>query len=195
MKYLALFLSLLCSMSPLLAQDVVEEWECVEFVLIIPNWNNILATARIFEDRESGSIDVAGVTHSTHFRVAGFERRWNFGSDNDDSGFGYSLIIKPDGTAGYYDFTSSDTADPDMLLTCREKNTGENSNLNEDMGNDYAETFITDSKTKRQCERAVHREMVSKGIFLDDTLSAPEKIIREKTMIEECIRAVKTHTQ
>ena len=195
MKYLALFLPLLCSMSPLLAQDVVEEWECVDFVLIIPNWDNILATARIYEDRESGSIDVAGVTHSTHFRVAGFERRWNFGSDNDDSGFGYSLIIKPDGTAGYYDFTSSDTADPDMLLTCREKNTGENSNLNEDRGNDNAETFITDSKTKRQCERAVQREMVSKGIFLDDTLSAPEKIIREKTMIEDCIRAVETHTQ
>ena len=37
MKYLVLFLSMLCSMPPLLAQDVVEEWECIEFVLLIPN--------------------------------------------------------------------------------------------------------------------------------------------------------------
>lgn len=102
-----------------MAQQIIEEWECADGG-IIPDWNKILVIARVFEDRQSGNIDVANITHEAQYQVAGFERRWDFVLD-DDWSYDYAFVIQPDGDALYYDFSSESSAKPSMFMTCRQK--------------------------------------------------------------------------
>ena len=107
MKNLILCLILLGLANTPMAQQVVEEWECAE--LLLPDWNKILVTARVFEGRQSGSIDVANITHEAVYRAAGFERRWDFVLGNDLTHV-YAFVIEPNGRASYYDFSNGSRA-------------------------------------------------------------------------------------
>lgn len=54
----------------------------------------------------SAEVAVAGAKHPAVFKMEGLNRRWNFGlTMNLD--LPYAVIIKPDGTGLYYDFTPS----------------------------------------------------------------------------------------
>lgn len=123
---LMLYLILLCLANTAVAQQVVEVWECTTLSStskLFIDWNNILVTSKIFEGREEGSIDVAGTTHRTIYRVEGFNRRWDF-ELADDFTYNYAFIISPDGYGKYFDFRNSETgesASPSMLMTCRQK--------------------------------------------------------------------------
>ena len=69
---------------------------------------------------EFGEVSVAGTTYSASFRIAGLNRRWNFGYDESEDGYPYAFVIKPDGTGLYYDFstTSDGTASPRDFFEC-----------------------------------------------------------------------------
>ncbi|WP_419910307.1 hypothetical protein [Hoeflea sp.] len=74
-------------------------------------------TVTIDEDRNSGTINVFGVTHAAACTVKGLERRCDFGED-----FDYALVIEPGGNARYYDFSqtrSGQSVRPSQLFTCK----------------------------------------------------------------------------
>lgn len=94
----------------------IKEWECRDFI----SPADVLVTATVNDGRTSGSISVAGVTHMTAYRVAGFDRRWDFGEAEDGS-YTYASIVSPDGKGTYYDFSGSDTAKPSMIMKFRQR--------------------------------------------------------------------------
>lgn len=55
----------------------------------------------------SGQVSVAGVNHPAVFYIEGLNRRWDFGK-----GMSYSLILKPDGSGSYYDFSRVGKGEP-----------------------------------------------------------------------------------
>lgn len=82
----------------------------------------MVVTAAIDKETGEAYISVSGITHDAYYYVAGFNRRWNFGSHPDGTNFGYSFIIMPNGKASYYDFTMSDadkTAVPSQSFFCK----------------------------------------------------------------------------
>lgn len=72
--------------------------------------SKIVVIATINEDGESGTIKVAGVTYQARYKVKGFDRRWDFGLQ-DDGTFDYAFILKPGGNATYYDFSSAESGE------------------------------------------------------------------------------------
>jgi hypothetical protein len=105
---------------PALADDAptaapVEAWECTD---VLGDWDKIIVEAYVGKGRTAGSIRVAGVIHKTVYRVAGFQRRWDFGAKSDGS-YSYAFIVDPDGSASYFDFSGSKTARPSMVMKCR----------------------------------------------------------------------------
>ncbi|MDE0511036.1 MAG: hypothetical protein OXI88_04560 [Gammaproteobacteria bacterium] len=59
------------------------------------------------ENMHFGEIQVANTAPQTAlFRMKGLNRRWDFGLNEDDGGYNYAFIIKPDGAGVYYDFSS-----------------------------------------------------------------------------------------
>ncbi|WP_435106393.1 hypothetical protein [Arhodomonas sp. AD133] len=118
MKKLVFVGSLLVSAAAV--SEPVEVWECKDKY---GRWDDILVEAHVDQDRRGGSISVAGVTHPAQFEVAGFDRRWDFGLDSDST-FKYAFIIKPNGDASYYDFSSGDKAKPSNFMKCRQKAVG-----------------------------------------------------------------------
>ena len=54
-----------------------------------------------------GRVTVANTAHLASFRIAGLNRRWDFGDDESGDEYPYAFIIKPGGTGLYYDFSTS----------------------------------------------------------------------------------------
>jgi hypothetical protein len=97
----------------------VEKWECKDR-FEYDGWKSILVTATVNSDREHGTIAVSGATHDARFRVAGFNRRWDFGPKRDGS-FLYAFVIEPNGEAAYYDFSMESRTRPSILMKCRQR--------------------------------------------------------------------------
>lgn len=91
------------------AQDVLkgEIWRC----FATSDYNNKTALFTLGRKRmgssEFGRVLVASTTQRASFRIAGLNRRWNFGDDESGDSYPYAFIIKPDGTGLYYDFSTS----------------------------------------------------------------------------------------
>ena len=94
--------------------DPLEKWECTD-----AGWGKVIARAVVNEGRESGLIEVAGVKHKSRFRVNGFNRRWDFGLAKDMT-YNFAFIIRPNGDASYYDFSSESNTTPSVLMKCRQ---------------------------------------------------------------------------
>ena len=94
----------------------VEVWECKDRFSLS---GSILVTATVESGREEGNISVAGVTHAAAFKVAGFNRRWNFGLLPDRSNR-YAFIIEPNGDATNFEFGNDGRARPSNFMTCRQ---------------------------------------------------------------------------
>lgn len=67
-----------------------------------------------------GEVSVAGTTHMAQFQVAGLDRRWDWGCD-EETGCRYAFGIRPDGTGKFYDFSVSDDgrAKPSQVFECQ----------------------------------------------------------------------------
>jgi hypothetical protein len=114
-----LFITLLLLIShPAFSSEVTETWECQENSY--GNWKTILVQAQVLKGRTEGKIHVAGVTHSTAFEVQGFNRRWDFGLSHEGT-YKFAFLVKPNGTASYYDFSLESKSEPSMILHCRQK--------------------------------------------------------------------------
>jgi len=94
----------------------VEVWECKDKYA---DSETVLVTATVEEGRKKGSISVAGVTHSTQFEVAGFDRRWDFGLLPSRS-YRYAFVIEPNGDARYFDFGDEKEAKARNVMECRQ---------------------------------------------------------------------------
>ena len=97
----------------------LETWRCFDRT----DFNRRTPLVTLARLGRRGGVSVAGVDYSTDFRVEGLDRRWNFGEYED--GWPYALLIKPNGSGLYFDFSSSDdgTAKPSQFFECEQ--TGE----------------------------------------------------------------------
>ena len=88
-------------------QAVKEMWRC--FAMTDYNKTTALfALTRVGRgDGDSGEVSVAGTTDLASFKIAGLNRRWDFGYDEIRDRYRYAFIVKPDGTGLYYDFSIS----------------------------------------------------------------------------------------
>lgn len=104
---------------PMIAHaEIIETWECVRPT---SDDDSIIVKATVNKGRQSGTIHVAGVKHKTIFTIAGFNRKWVFGALMKDNGYPYTFVIKPDGDAFYYDFTSGKSeVKSSMWLECNQ---------------------------------------------------------------------------
>jgi len=101
MKYCVLFIALLSfdiqaefdlsTARPVNDPDIIELWHCSKEVNSME-----IVTARVFKGRRAGSIDVAGITHQTTFRVNGFDREWYFGPIVNGV-YQFTFMVKPSG--------------------------------------------------------------------------------------------------
>ena len=101
--------------------EVVELWICQESPY--GNWEDILVTATINKGRNDGTIEVAGVKYKSHFTTQGFNRRFDFGQNNNVE-YVYSFIIKPNGEAFYLDFSNAskgESVSASMVFHCKQK--------------------------------------------------------------------------
>ena len=91
------------------AQDALkgEIWRC--FATSDHNRKTALftLTRKRAGNRDYGWVTVANAAHVASFRIAGLNRRWDFGDDESGDSYPYAFIIKPDGTGLYYDFSTS----------------------------------------------------------------------------------------
>ena len=90
------------------APEIVELWECFSYL----DENTTLFTLaqrRWSSGKVDGGVQLAGMLllHNSQFKVEGLNRRWDWGMD--DSGYRYSIVVSPDGTANYYDFRNADS--------------------------------------------------------------------------------------
>ena len=106
------------------AANEMETWECKD-----PNgkWNDILVTAIANKTTGDGTIKVAGIEHSTKFKIAGFDRQWQFGKESSTGIFQYVFRVKPNGIAHYFNMPSTikgESVESEMVLMCRIKGPG-----------------------------------------------------------------------
>jgi hypothetical protein len=114
-------------------QRVVEHWKC--YSIHDHSKEKILVEALRFEglgerrprpSMSPGLIKVAGVTYVAVFYVDGFDRRWNFGPTEEldaDKAQPFSLVMHPDGSAAYYDWSGvgeGESVKPQQLYECAE---------------------------------------------------------------------------
>ena len=92
--------------------QVTERWACYDR---FEGGGDVLV--RLTRQGDSGQVTVAGMTQFAMFQVAGFDRRWDFGIDEDDT-FDYAFIISPNGDGRYLDFTS-ESVKPSQYYDCR----------------------------------------------------------------------------
>ena len=114
--WIVMVLFLLSVTSAAAEDSTIETWTCTANKL----GSEVLAIAYVEKGRETGYIKVAGVIHDALFQITGFDRRWNFGLDDDK--YYYAFVIRPDGSAAYYDFTSTESnVKPNMNMFCEMK--------------------------------------------------------------------------
>lgn len=89
-----------------------ETWQCSSGQINYSD-DNVLIMAVINDDRETGGITVAGVTHKTTFQVLGFNRVWGFQS--------FLFSISPDGDGIYYEADGKGLYQPRDRFSCRQK--------------------------------------------------------------------------
>lgn len=98
-----------------------ELWRCFapsDYNKITPLFT--LTRMRIGGKDIGGEVSVAGVTHLAWFKVAGLNRRWDFDYNERRETFRYALIIEPDGSGRYYNFSNSSdgSAKASQLFKC-----------------------------------------------------------------------------
>ncbi len=106
---------------------IIEQWECFEPMRYFM-WNlnrklekgpALIRLKRLkSKDHETEKIEVAGSVQSTHFRIAGIIRRWDFGRDNQ-----YAFIINPQNAGVYVEFRGreGERVKPNQEFMCEKR--------------------------------------------------------------------------
>jgi hypothetical protein len=94
MKRICLFFALFLTPPILNAKD----WSCYSLNDI--NRDNMIVAVIANDQGTKGVVLVAGVEYETAYKVQGFNRTWDFISDDHH----YSFRMNPDGRAGYFEF-------------------------------------------------------------------------------------------
>jgi hypothetical protein len=100
-----------------------ETWECrLKSENLAPTSatasdNTVLVTAEADAQYSLGRIRLADVEYQAVYGMKGFDRRWDFGNDGNNA-YNYTLIISPDGSGMYYDFSSARRSAPKMYFAC-----------------------------------------------------------------------------
>ena len=100
--------------------DSIEIWRC--FKPYDRERTTLLTLTRLTQMEGVGQVSSAGVAHSAAFRVGGLDLRWSFGLDAKDGSYDYALVLQPDGSGLYYDFSRSrdGTATPSRSFRCEQ---------------------------------------------------------------------------
>ena len=101
-------IALIATASSAQETKIIERWECFEPIQYFM-WNlnrklekgpALIKLKRLkSKGHETGKIEVAGSVQTTHFSIAGINRRWDFGRDNQ-----YAFIINPQNAGVYFEF-------------------------------------------------------------------------------------------
>ena len=109
--------------TPVISKETVETWTCFDTtdydkkspLVVLDRYE--LTYHKTELTAEIGRVEVAGVEYHAKFNVYGFDRRWDFIS-NDESAT-YAFIIKPAGDGLYYDFSKSEEeVSPSQFFEC-----------------------------------------------------------------------------
>ena len=102
--------------------QVTERWACFDVLtaMKVERGRPGEPVFRLTRQGVSGQVTVAGTTRFARFQVAGFDRRWDFGPDEDDT-FEYAFVISPDGAGKYYDFTLESRVNASQHYKCRQE--------------------------------------------------------------------------
>ena len=102
--------------TPVSAANGSEFWECGSYTGASAIYASRTLFMTVNADRKSGEIRVAGEVFEAVFGVEGINRRWDWANNR------FSLLLRPDGRASYYDFNRADSdglAKSQMILPCR----------------------------------------------------------------------------
>lgn len=116
MRFLWACLLIIASYTTVANEETIDTWTCTESSYT----TEVLVTAVSYMPSGYGDIDVAGINHKGFYRVDGFDRRWNFGL-NEDGSFDYSFFIDPKGFGRYSNFSSveaGETVMPSQFFHC-----------------------------------------------------------------------------
>jgi hypothetical protein len=105
------------------AAQSAETWECQAFT----GWEwadgrPILVVAK-HDEKNVGTVSVAGTVQTAVYSVQGFDRRWDFGPRIGTKRVAYSFVMQPNGHASYFDFSMADDkgrASPRQQFVCKE---------------------------------------------------------------------------
>ena len=114
MKYIlivALLLPLVANAKP------IEIWKCTD---MYTSSKKTLVKATVDKGREWGEIHVSGAKHTAKFSVAGFNRRWDFGTLTERHTYPYAFTINPRGEGKYFDFTLEAKTTSSMSFECNQ---------------------------------------------------------------------------
>ena len=113
-RFFCLAIAILISQSVLAQSKLIETWRCYATTDYSQKRPLAVLSREMRESGvEFGTVSVAGVKYTATFKVAGFDRRWDFES------YKYAFIIKPDGSGSYYDFTTkTEGVTPSQVFKC-----------------------------------------------------------------------------
>ena len=114
-KFITTLLLSIVFSTPSIATEFSEVWKCNDSSQYDYDEDKVIVTAKVNKSLVTGEIGVAGVKHTTEYYVQGFNRRWDFGDENQ-----YSFLIKPNGDGHYYVFKDNEVTKPTMFMKCWE---------------------------------------------------------------------------
>ena len=87
---------------------ITEAWRCFAPTDFLKETAVVELTRETLDGQAEGvgEVSVAGVAWPAMFRIAGLNRRWDFGEE-----FSYAFVIEPSGQGAYYDFSSVEDSD------------------------------------------------------------------------------------
>lgn len=119
MRYFILFLLASMPLNAALADDsarslIDEKWQCFDISdyekrTVLIELERFKSLGEVFGSSEDsaialGKVIAAGQSNNAFFTIEGLNRRWDWPTGGD-KGLKYAFVIKPDGSAAYYDFT------------------------------------------------------------------------------------------
>ena len=124
-KFITTLLLSIVFSTPSIATEFSEVWKCKD--TFDHDEEKVIVTAKVNKSLVNGQIIVSGITHetrygvedfehTTEYYVQGFNRRWDFGDENQ-----YSFLIKPNGDGHYYVFKDNEVTKPTMFMKCWQK--------------------------------------------------------------------------
>ena len=89
-------------------EEYEEYWSCFEYV-----GDNFLFSLRVYKESKEAYVVMDGERIAALRTQKGLDRHWYMEPD-----FKVAIIVRPDGTAGQYDFSQESRTKPSTLFEC-----------------------------------------------------------------------------